>query len=101
MNRLFKRLREDTCHNCHREKAIELYDQNDNPFRFSYLLDTHRYDVFSRRMAYYARCRYCGKEYKLDWSNRQSRIPTILDDIDFQIYMQQYNKSKIESDILL
>ena len=95
MNKLFTQVREDTCIYCGRDKAIELFDKNNNPIKFSFILDTNRVFLLNIRDIRYGRCTCCGKVFMLDWSNSEKRIPKPLMNINFKNYIQQYSKSKI------
>lgn len=94
MSRLFEHVREDTCIFCGRSRAIELYDKNDNPIRFSFILDSERYILLDAREVHYGECKYCGKRFLLDW-RRDNKLPVPLLNSSFKKYLQQYNKSKI------
>lgn len=91
--RLFNYVRQDTCIFCNTDRSIELYDKNDNPIRYSFILDNDRYNLLDIREIHYGKCNNCGRRFLLDWRN--GKYPTPLLDNNIQIYMQQYNKSKI------
>ena len=95
MSKLFTNVREDTCILCNRDKAIELFDKNNNPVRFSFILDTGREFLLNIRDIRYGKCKYCHNFFMLDWTNSDTRIPKPLLNINLKNYMQQYNKSKI------
>lgn len=93
-NNLFTEIREDTCIFCGKDRALELYDRNNNPVRFSYLLDNHNTKALDFREIHYGKCKVCGKEFQLDWDT-DNRIPIPLTDSKIKKYIQQYSKSKI------
>lgn len=92
--RLFEHIREDTCIFCGVDRAIELYDKNNNPVRFSFILDSNKYILLDNREIHYGKCKYCGKEFMLDW-RKENKIPIPLLDSNIKKYIQQYSKSKI------
>lgn len=95
MSRLFTHTRADTCIYCGKDKAIELFDKNNNPVRFSFILDTDRVFLLNIRDIRYGKCKHCNKTFILDWSDSSTRIPRPLLRINFENYIQQYSKSKI------
>lgn len=92
--RLFSVTRADTCPKCGRDRAIELYDKNANPIRFTFVLDTDRNILLDRREIHYGECRFCKARFDLDWTF-EDRIPRPLVDIKKERLLQQYSKSKI------
>lgn len=94
---LFTHIREDTCIYCKRDRAIEIYDKNNNPIRFSFILDTGKLFLLNIRQLCYGKCKYCNKRFVLDWTNIDAgrRIPKPLSDNKLKLYIQQYSKSKI------
>ena len=94
MPRLFSIIRQDTCIFCNKDRAIELYDINDNPIRFSFILDNERYVLLDRREIHYGECKYCKRKFMLDWSSND-RIPRPLLENKSVKFIQQYNKSKV------
>lgn len=92
--KLFSHIREDTCVSCNKDRAIELYDMNDNPIRFTFILDSDKRILIDRRQIHYGKCNYCNTVFALDWRNN-IRVPTPLTDINLINYIQQYSKSKI------
>ena len=86
--------REDTCPECKKKRALEIYDKNDKPGYFSMILDkniTQRLHA-SHRPFYYFRCTVCGKEFRIDWS-QSNRIPVPLLGYKLDHFMEDYINS--------
>lgn len=72
----FKFMRGDYCFVCRKERAIEIYDVNDNPLNYTLFLD--KYDnnidnidkVFNSKVLSYMKCRQCNTLYMIDFSKR-------------------------------
>ena len=92
--RLFSKVRQDTCPKCGRDRAIELYDKNNAPIRFTFILDTNKNILLDRREIHYGKCRLCKSVFELDWSS-EDRIPRPLVPIKKELLLQQYSKSKV------
>ena len=84
--------REDTCPNCNRKRAIELYDKNNRPGYFSMILDRNELHRLHIKQFYYMKCRFCNKEYRIDWS-KHDRIPIPLTDNILNYFLNDYNNS--------
>lgn len=94
MPRLFTKVRQDTCIFCGKNRAIELYDRNNNPVRFTFILDSGRTNLLDIREIYYGECKCCHKTFSLDWTHND-KIPVPLLDVNKNNYIKQYSKSKI------
>lgn len=88
--------REDTCPNCKRKRALELYDKNDKPGYFSLMLDRGELSRLHSRQFYYFKCSMCGKEYRIDWSN-ENRIPVPLLGNKLKYFLEDYANSYEEN----
>lgn len=88
--------REDTCPECRRKRSLELYDKNNKPGYFSLVLDRGDLSKLHNRQFYYFRCKSCGKEFRIDWSN-ENRIPVPLLGNKLRYFLEDYINS-YESD---
>lgn len=88
--------REDTCPDCKRKRALELYDKNNNPIHFSLILDRGELDRLHNRALYYFKCSMCGKEYRIDWS-QENRIPVPLIGNKLKYFLEDYIDSYEEN----
>ena len=84
--------REDTCPNCKRKRALDLYDKNNRPARFPLLLDRNEIDRLYKKQYYYFKCSMCGKEYRIDWT-QPNKIPIPLLGNKFKYFLEDYNDS--------
>ena len=84
--------REDTCPNCKRKRALEIYDKNNNPGYFSMILDRNQLERFHNRPFYYIKCAICGQEYRIDWS-QENRIPVPLLGNKLRYFLEDYINS--------
>lgn len=84
--------REDTCPVCRRKRALEIYDKNNNPGRFSLILDRGELERLHQRTFYYFKCTICGKEFRIDWSNH-NRIPVPLIGDKLKFFLEDYTNS--------
>ena len=84
--------REDTCPNCKRKRALDLYDKFGKPARFPLMLDRNDFRQLHFRQFYYMKCSECGQEYRIDWSN-DNRIPVPLLGNKFRYFLEDYNDS--------
>lgn len=92
--KLFSHVRQDTCPYCYTDKAIELYDKNDNGIRFSHILNINRLDLLNIRQIYYGECKKCHQRFLLDWTN-SDRIPVPLSDGNMLNYIKHYSESRM------
>lgn len=64
--------REDFCPNCYSEKALLIFDDSNNVVYYPGILDSEDYSIFEKsekgRVFSYMKCKYCGKEFFIDWS---------------------------------
>lgn len=90
MKNIIEYIREDTCINCGSKRSVELYDINNNPVRYTILIDTDSLSKLKSKKLSHFQCRKCKKIYSLDWSNREYPIP--LSDIKGNDFMREYNK---------
>ena len=81
--------REDTCPECKRKRALELYDKNNRPGYFSIILDKNELERLYNRQFYYLKCTICGKEYRIDWSH-ENRIPVPLLGNKLKYFLEDY-----------
>lgn len=81
--------REDTCPNCKRKRSLELYDKNNRPGYFSIILDKNELDRLHCKQFYYLKCKLCGKEYRIDWS-QENRIPVPLLGNKLKYFLEDY-----------
>lgn len=81
MIRVINKIRPDKCMECNTDRCIELYDRNDKPVNYTYLIDMYEkgniniLEKFDSRQLSYMRCKKCGKQYCIDWRNRDLPIP--------------------------
>lgn len=59
--------REDRCLICKQDRCLELYDNNNNPLNFSYMVDTNRYDKLDMKNISHMKCKKCNKEFIIEW----------------------------------
>lgn len=81
--------REDTCPNCKRKRALEIYDKNNKPGYFSLILDRNDLSKLHNKPFYYMKCKICNHEYRIDWS-QQNRIPVPLIGHKLKYFMDDY-----------
>ena len=81
--------REDTCPNCKRQRALEIYDRNNKPGYLSMILDKNQPERLLNRQFYYLKCTACEKEYRIDWS-QQNRIPVPLLGNKLKYFLEDY-----------
>lgn len=84
--------REDTCPICKRKRALELYDKNNNPARFSLILDRNELDKLQSRQFYYMKCEACDTEFRIDWS-QENHIPVPLLGNKLKYFLEDYISS--------
>lgn len=84
--------REDTCPQCRRKRALEIYDKYNKPGYFSIILDRNQLDRFLNKQFYYMKCTMCGKEYRIDWS-QENRIPKPLIGNKLKYFLEDYTSS--------
>ena len=92
MEAMIKPIREDTCLNCGKERSVELYDKEQKPVRYTFLLDSHKTGILVDRKLSHFQCRSCGKVYGLDWVKRD--YPKPLYDINEQDFLRQFIHAK-------
>lgn len=84
--------REDTCPYCKRKRVLELYDRNNNPARFTMILDTGKTERLLQRQFYYMKCTACNKEFRIDWT-QDNRIPVPLLGNKLRYFLEDYMNS--------
>ena len=84
--------REDTCPECKRKRALEIYDKNNRPGYLSMILDKNEPERFLSKPFYYLKCTACGKEYRIDWS-QDNRIPVPLLGNKLKYFLEDYINS--------
>lgn len=84
--------REDTCPDCRKQRALEIYDRNNKPGYLSMILDRNQLERLKSRPFYYLKCSMCGKEYRIDWS-QENRIPVPLIGNKLKNFLEDYMNS--------
>lgn len=84
--------REDTCPHCKRKRSLELYDKNNRPAYFALILDRKDLTKLNNRIFYYMKCKCCGAEFRIDWSN-PNRIPVPLIGEKLNNFLEDYISS--------
>ena len=90
---LITKIRPDTCPNCNSLRSLELYDLNNNPIRYTVLLDSHNTDkVIDTRKLSHFQCKRCKKVFMINWKNKN--IPYPLTDMDKSDFLREFSLKK-------
>mgnify|MGYP003296214921 CR=1 FL=1 len=82
--------REDTCPDCKRQRALEIYDRNHKPGYMSMILDRNQLDRFKSRQFYYLKCSVCGKEYEMELKRYNQKLYRLHQLLTFQQLLNLY-----------
>lgn len=85
----FTILREDTCLLCNSTKSLECYDVNNRPVGFTNLLETNKIEYINNRELSHIKCSKCGKQFMLNWSNKNIPRPLIYKAV-LQEFLENY-----------
>lgn len=88
MKELMIKNREDKCPECKTERSLELYDIDDHPLRFNYLLDSDNTTRLHDKKCSYFLCRRCKTEFPIDWINPD--IPRPLTNTKIDDFLRNY-----------
>lgn len=92
MQKIFQKLREDTCPECGCERSLELYDRYNNPVRFSHLLDRDALRYLENKKLSHFKCNNCHKTFQIKWTGDRRNIPRPLQDIKIYDFMSNFKK---------
>lgn len=93
----FKFMRGDYCYKCKKERAIEMYDVNNNPLNYSLFLDMYENNidnldkVYMNKSISYMKCRHCNTVYAVDYSRR-----TVVPMYDFNYILNGFLNNLIQ-----
>lgn len=89
MEPLMIKNREDSCPVCGNKRCVELYDNDNRPVRFTFLLDSHQVKRILERKLSHFKCKICHANFSIDWKNPD--IPKPLTQLKIDDFMRNYS----------
>ena len=79
------------CPECKTPGYLELYDKNNRPCKYDYLLYTHDKSIIKNRSIRYFKCEKCKTIFKIDWSGI---VPIPLDNEKLDKFVDECEELK-------